>query len=309
MRDKNPGKFAGWWGNDIWYLDKDNGTDTSGLGKNDIGRPQSSLTQVLADVGPSDTIYVRPRTTVGTQGTNATKIIASANWTVARANAHLSIIGTGPNGGSGQIIPGVIFQSVASATTPTFKVNAPFFTMENCSIFAIASQVTGLLEVNAFAPGTNDGYGAMIDNCSFHNYGTRVRGAILFDSGRYNTVKNSQFWHNVNSIDIASTGKTVQGCAVRNCDFHGKDTDIDADIVIGDADHIIIDQCRFHHDQPAKVGATYAYYVIVVGASAYGLLSNCYFGTETAETATAVSISNMDACGNWCSHTDSTMVT
>lgn len=302
MNNKNPGRFAGWWGNDVWYLDSDNGTDTASgeQGKNNIGRPQSVLTNTLAECGPGDTIYVRPRTTVGTQGTNATKVIADVNWTIARANAHLSIIGTGPNGGLGQVLPAVIFQSVGSGTAPTFLVNAPFFTMENCAIFAIASQTAGTIKVTNQAPGTDDGYAAMIDNCSFHNWSNTGYAALCFDSGRYNVVKNSQFWHCRQGVFIFGGGRTIHGAAIRNCDFHGRDTDIDADITVSAADHLTIDGNMFNHETPAKAAGVYLKYVDCYG-TAYGTLSDNTFGTVDTAMSTICDLSNMVDVGNKCS--------
>ena len=293
----------------MWFVDYDNGVSTSQKGKNDIENPQSSLTQVLSDVGPGDTIFVRPRTTVGTQGTNATKIVCAAGtWTIPRTMAHLSIIGTGLNGGDGQILPAVIFQSITTTTTPTFLVHAPFFTMENCAIFADAEadspytsyQVESLIKVIAATPGTNDGYGAMINNCSFHNWAATAYAALCFDSGRYNVVKNSHFWHCRQGVFLFGGGHTIHGATVQDCDFHGRDTDIDADITISSADHVLIDNNRFHHETPAKDAGAYKKYVDCYG-TAYGLLSNNTFATTDTSMGTLCDLSNMLDVGNKCS--------
>jgi len=54
-------RFAGWWGNDVWFVDYDNGVRTSQKGKNDIENPQKDLYQAITDASAEDVIYVRPR--------------------------------------------------------------------------------------------------------------------------------------------------------------------------------------------------------------------------------------------------------
>ena len=90
--------FAGWWGNDVFYVDFDNGIRAVEYGKNDMGNPQKDIYRSVADAGPGDTIYVRPRTTVGNNATNQSPITPAAteaaNITIPRTTNHLTIIGT-----------------------------------------------------------------------------------------------------------------------------------------------------------------------------------------------------------------------
>jgi uncharacterized UPF0160 family protein len=109
-------------------------------------------------------------------------------------------------------------------------------------------------------------------------------------------------------VNIGASAMASQGVIVRNCDFLGLDSDIDTDIQIASGGHILIENNRFDHDQPAYATGAYKYYIKVVTVSTGGVYNN-FFGTETQETATACSLSNMDAAGNWCSHSNSTMIT
>ena len=303
-------RFAGWWGNDTWFVDYDNGTRTSQQGKNNMTAPQKDIYRSVADAGPGDTIYLRPRTTVGNNATNQSPITPAAteaaNITIAQTQNHLTIIGTKPHAGiqSG----GPFLQGYDGVNTPFFNVLAPYVTFENLVFNQAAAQLRGSIIAKAGTPGTSDGFGCVIDSCGFHVHKSTSYGAILFDSGRYNQCLNSHFWHCVVGINIGASAMGSQGVIVKGCEFHGLDTDVDTDIQIATGQHIMIESCRFNHDQPNYTTGAYKYYVKVV-TSGTGGLYDCFFGTETQETATACSLDSMDAAGNWCSHSNSTMIT
>ena len=291
--------FAGWWDNDVWFVDFDNGTRTGQRGKNDIENPQKDLYQVLQECGAGDTIFVRPRTTVATVGSNNEVITPAAteaaNWIITQGLHHLSIIGTSRNQGLAHT---AMFQSYASLTTPTIDVLAPYCTIENVGFKGISAQVsTGLVRGYSSTPGTQDGFALTVDNCQVNVYQSSNGGGIVMDSGRYNRILNTEFWHCRSGINLASSAKNIQGNTIQNCTFHGQDTDIDVDILIEDATHITIDSCMFQHDVPAKAGGSRAKYIQCVG-TAEGVVSRCMFGTETVTKATDNTLSNLDMVGN-----------
>ena len=285
--------FSGWWGNDIWFVDYDNGS--TGWEGRAMDSPATNLYQCLNVAGAGDTIFVRPRTTVGTVGSNNEVITPAtteaANWTIAQGQHDLSIIGTSRNQG---LAHGVMFQSYASLTTPTINVLAPFCTIENIGVKGIAAQVAnGLIQGYSYTPGTHDGYGLTIDNCQINVYQSSNGGGVVFDSGRYCRLLNTDFWHCRAGVELASTAGNINGSVVQNCNFFGQDTDIDVDILLGDNTHTWIDGCNFLHDVPAKAGGSRAKYIQSLGTSE-GVVSRCTFGSETAVKATDNTLSNLD---------------
>ena len=248
--------FAGWWGNDVWYVDYDNGIRAIDQGKGNMTAPQKDYYQTIQDAAPGDTIYIRPRTTVGTQATNQIAITPAtteaANVTIPRTLHHLSIIGTTGSG----MCNSVALQGYAEVNTATITTLAPYLTVENINFMTTAhdsviTQRTGLLKAYVYTPGTHDGFACSINNCTFQNYKDSGNGALWFESGRYNQVMYSHFWHCDVGVRISSAGRTNQGNEVKNCDFHGNDTDIDIDINLSATDHLRIIGNRFHHDIPA----------------------------------------------------------
>ena len=287
-------QFAGWWGNDTWFVDYDNGTRTSQQGKNNMTAPQKDIYRSVADAGPGDTIYVRPRTTVGTQGTNQSPITPAAseaaNITIARTQDHLSIIGTTKNVGiqSG----GPFLQGYAGVNTTFFNVLAPYAVFENLVFNQASAQLKGSINVISGTPGTNDGFGCVIDNCGFHVHKATSYGAVLFDSGRYNQCLNSHFWHCVVGINLGASAMAIQGAIIQGNWFHGLDTDVDTDIQIASGGHLNIDSNFFLHAQPNYTTGAYKKYIGVVTA-ATGIVSRNYFGVDQANIDTLCSLGSM----------------
>ena len=293
--------YAGWWGNDIWFVDFDNGVRTGQQGKNDIEHPQKDLYQSIADAGAGDVIYMRPRTSVYRYGSSPTVITPAAseaaNWIVPSGKHDLSIIGTSAHGG---LTHGVSLRSYASLTTATLQFRAQYCTIENLGFHGIAEQVnTGLVEALEYTPFTHDGYALTVNRCNFQVYKSSNGGALRFNGGRYNQCLNSSFWHNYVSIHLMSEAKNVQGSRIVGNRFLGATTDIDADIVINDATHNFIDSNIFDHAQPAYASGIRLLYVQCVG-TATGIFSNNYLATTEATIGTAASLSNIVDVANKC---------
>ena len=304
------GQYAGWWGNDVWYVDYDNGKRAGQRGKNDMDAPQKDIYQSITDATAGDTIYVRSRTTVPSVGSNNECIepaaTEAANWTIAQTQHHLSIIGTE---NCGDKTHGVMFRGYAGVAGTTFLVLAPYVTFENIGIKGIeATQTAALLHVKAYTPGTHDGFACTVDNCTFQVYHGTGGGAVLLDSGRYNRVIHSTFWHNRFAIYMSSSAKTIQGNTVHDCDFEGMASDVKCDIQIADANHIRLSHNRFHHEIPTA-GAPNLY--VNCTATANGWMFRCDFGDEgSLKMDELCSLSNIVdvACtsgydGTWCTAT------
>lgn len=197
----------------------------------------------------------------------------------------------------------------AGVAGPTFLVLAPYCTFENIGVKGIeATQTTALIHAKAYTPGTHDGFATTFDNCTFQVYHGTGGGALLLDSGRYNRVINSTFWHNRFAIYMSSSAKKIQGNTVDNCDFEGLASDVKCDIVIADADHIRLSNLRFHHEIPTA-GAPNLY--VNCSGTATGWMIRCDFGDEgSLKMDELCSLSNIVdvACtsgydGTWCTAT------
>lgn len=300
-------RFDGWWGNDIWFVDFDNGL--SGDSGSEMAFPQKDLTVILDKAGAGDTIFMRPRTTVPSVGSNNEVITpaTAANWVIAQGQHDLSIIGTSRNQG---LTHGVMLQTYALLTTPTLDVLAPYCTLENLGFKSTANtsqnvsvQESGLVRAEAKTAGTEDGFGLTIDNCQFNVYWFSNGAAVTLNSGRYNRVLNSDFWHCRVGIVLYSGEKNIQGNQIVGCNFYGLATDIDADINVADATHLLIDDCTFDHAVPNHTSGNIKKYIRCYG-TVYGSVVNCRFGTSTVTKGTDNSFSSMDVMGNVCSFSD-----
>jgi hypothetical protein len=288
------GDFAGWWGNDVWFVDFDNGIRAISQGRGKMDRPQKDIYQAVTDAGPGDTIFMRPRTTVGTQGTNQSPITPAlseaANITIARTQHHLSVIGTRKHVGIQSGAP--FLQGYAGVNTPFFKVLAPYVTFENLVFNQASAQLLGSIHAISGTPGTNDGFGCVIDHCGFHVHKSTSYGAVLFDSGRYNQCLNSNFWHCVVGINLGASAMAIQGAIIADNTFHGLDTDVDVDIEIASGGHLDIRGNRMLHAQPNYTTGAYKKYIAVVTA-ATGIVSGNYFGVDQANIDTLCSLGSM----------------
>lgn len=302
-------EFAGWWGNDVWFVDYDNGIRANDEGHNNMGKPQKDLYRAIADAAAGDIIYVRPRTGIGGTYwyTNVYITPASteqANWTIPMAKSYLSIIGTMKSLPQGGQIHRPLLKGYTGVATPTINVLAPYFCMENMGISHVSGQSSGLIKADYTTITTQRGYSAVINNCAFRNYAPSIsqNAAVWFETGIYNMLVNSTFWKCRIGVELASAGRINEGNAVVNCDFYGAASDITCDIRTGDTAYTLIDSNRFNHGQPSHAagGAPVGKYVYVGGAAGGGLLSNNYFATNSSSMATACTLSSIVDVGNKC---------
>lgn len=294
------GDFAGFWGSDVWFVDFDDGKSAAGQGKNDMDAPGKDLYHAFSGCGAGDTIYIRGREPSATDTQSITPAASQAtNWIIAAAKTGLNVIGTNGPGGNAQM---TTLESYAALTTPTILNYAPFVTFENIKFQAIASQVAqGTIWSRVGTAGTHDGFGVTFNRCSWHDYEGTTQGAVMLGSGRYDQVLNSSFWHCLLGLRVTSFADYSRGARIVNNDFYGDDTDIDYDISLGDVNHILIDNNRFHHELPAKAGGSRLKYLHIDGTVATGLLSNNTFATADATIGAACQLISIIDVGNKCS--------
>lgn len=288
-------KFDDDW-DEAFFVDFDNGRNVED-GRS-AGAAYADFYQAITSSSACGSIYIRPRTTVGSRGTHQTPITPNsdqaANWTIPRTKHHMTVVGVAVGGG---LQNGVILRGYTALTTPTILVLSPYCTFENIGFDPLSAQVSGSLKTLGTTVGTNEGFACTVDGCNFHV--AQGAGAIVFDSGRYNKCLNSQFWHCVNGVNIGASAISNHGTIVRNNDFHGRDTDVDTDIQIATGDHTTIDNNRFHHEIPAKTTGAYKRYIKVV-TSGRGMVSDNFFATTETDIDVACDLNSMVAVANKC---------
>jgi len=98
-------------------------------------------------------------------------------------------------------------------------------------------------------------------------------------------------------------GGNIHGTLIVGNVFRGETTDIDADIVIHDSTHTIIDSNIFDHGQPAYTSGIRLKYIQCVGTSS-GIISNNYFATnEGTMDDVACTLGSMVDVANKCGGT------
>ena len=100
-------------------------------------------------------------------------------------------------------------------------------------------------------------------------------------------------------MNIGASAISSHGAIIRDCDFHGRDTDVDTDIQIATGDHLVIDNNRFHHELPAYATGAYLKYIKVV-TSGRGSVYDNFFATTETNIDVACDLDSMVASANKC---------
>lgn len=308
MQTSNPGNYADWWGNDVWYVDYKNGTRTASggkQGKNNIGRAQKDLHNSLAECASGDTIYIRPHTDPHVHGRDPREITPysgdALNWTIPYEKHHISIIGTGKIS-KGGLANETLLRGHRGATTPTLRIAGAYATVENLCFrynLPITPQNNACIEIDNKTETTDAGYAATINNCTFreYSYASNGHGAIVVESSRWNAVLNCTFYDAWCGIWLGSSKNTVIGFVADGNTFIADAADVGNDIRIPDAQHMDIRNNSFQHAQPSA-GAPNLY--VYCAGTATGTFENNYLATTEATIGTAAGLSNIVDVANKC---------
>ena len=285
--------YAGWWGNDVWFVDDQNGND-----KNNGKRPSAAKSTIQAAVtaaGPNDTIFLRPR------DIDAGRYHEHGYYTGSIATKStdqgLSIIGTGSGYGTAQKIQCMI-EPASAATVATIQVNSPAFNIENCGIKQIDESLVGAINATSTF-GTVQAWGMTVSNCFFKDFQSAgsVEATIQVDTAHWVTIQHCTFREADMAINGRSTEAAIRGLTIRDCDFWGAAADVDNDIRIGDCKSIQIDKCRFLHSEPTA--GSLDIYISFVGTSCSGIVSHCAFSSTSATIANVITLADaVIAAGN-----------
>jgi hypothetical protein len=279
------GSYAGWWGNQIWFVD-----DIDGIAGNEGHTPETAkktIQEAVDAAGQQDTIFLRPRE-IGI-GTYSGHGYYTGNILTKTTQRGLSIIGTGSGGarGIGANVQCAI-EPTPGSTLATLMVQSPCVTIENVLVKAITGCVVGGIAADLGAASTfGQAWGLTISNCSFKDFiGTAAYGSIDIDTIHWATIQHCYFRQGGYAIVLGSSGAAIQGTTIRDCDFVGAAGDWDCDIWTGDVKEINITDCRFAHATPSAGSVNI--YVYFTGGT--GMITNCYFSDSTVTVSHCITL-------------------
>ena len=277
-------KYAGWWGNNIWFVDDIDG-NIGNSGKTPTNA-KKTIQQAINLAGPQDTIFVRPRNvTVGAYSGHGYITNVTSNIATGAAMQGLSIVGTHSGLGIGANSQCAL-APVAGLTPATVLVESPCVTIENFLIKTVTGQTGGAIGA---VDSTNRSWGLTVNNCSFKNFITydtaTAIGAIMLDNNHWTTIDNCTFRECYVGVNFGSSGGVIEGLYMNNCDFHGAAAKWDADIYMGDVKNIRITNCRFNHALPAVPAGEKLHYIVMAGTNGTGIICDCYFSLDSANVA------------------------
>lgn len=275
--------FQGWWGDDIFFADFDNGT--IGNGAKGPDEACKYLDTAIALAGPNDTIYVRPRAPEAggvapyhsSDPGDITPQTASTNWTIPWTSHGLSLIGTGIGVGSAGAQRTCLQGDATITTTPVLTLNAPYCNIENIG-FKNGASTIALIRTKFSNDSIYQAWGNSFYNVWFRNTGTTK--GLNIDSGSYDNIVNCCFSSCDFGIYFETVNEQTKQETIRNCDFLGEGSDVDVDIQhIGSAYRILITKCNFNHTIPTG-GSTNHY--LNFSATSTGMFSDSYLGSAAA---------------------------
>jgi hypothetical protein len=278
-------RYNGMWGGKVWFVDYDSGT-TGGVG-DAPDAAQKNLQTIIDKASAWDTIYIRPRTPDSTGGDpNAIIPASTSNWSIPYTLHGISLIGTGVGSAKPQAYQTRLQGSATVNATAVLLSKAPFATFENLSFKRGGSTLAGL-HIDALHSDTAYTFAATVDNCLFWKFGaTATNGGLFIDSAWHSQVLNSHFEECNIGIQLLSAESILTAPIIRNCDFNGAASAIDADIYSSDQTlQLWFNNCFFNHEIPAAGAGIHKRY-IKLGASTTGMISHCYFASATGTIAT-----------------------
>lgn len=270
--------YAGWWGNDVWFVDDENGLD-SNSGKLPTAGFKTIQT-AITKAGPQDTIYLKARELGGQAypGYSAHGYFTGTNI-IPGDRQGLAIIGTGRgNSGIGTSIQCMI-EPDSGTTEVGITVQSPVVTIENLGIKAVTGS-NGAIYADVGGSSDAQAWGLTISNCFFKDFKDTdlVQGTIYLNTIHWSTIQHCTFREAGMAIYLKSQYAIIKEPTIKDCTFTGVASEWSEDIRLGDVKGISIDNCRFLHPPPS--GGVNKGYIDCPGAIASGLISNCYFSYE-----------------------------
>lgn len=297
------GGFQGWWKDDTYFVDYDNGS------KNNGGKKPDDACKYLQDAidlsGEFDTVYIRPRDPDITGGDSNYHLPESTtNYSISSAKEGMSLIGTGL-GVDGH---GMAYQTYirGQATSPTtgnvLTIGAPFCSIENLAFHR--GSVTGGNQVN-FTPGIS-AFAGSVNNCLFRfNDGADAEsGALNVHDAWYTMIYNNVFYRNAMGITLEADTSSVRCVTIKGNIFQGAAGDVYNHVASsGNVQYVTIVDNYFIESLPTK--GTRDYYIDMgVSTACTGIIANNVFGTTETVGATLCHLNGLTFAKNFVSSTN-----
>ena len=285
------GTYAGWWGNDVWFVDDQNGNDANGGAD-----PLNAVKTIQAAInlaGANDTIFLRPRDLGGDveyPGYSAHGYY-TGNVATKTTQQGLSIIGTGSGSGITSKVQ-VMIEPTSGSTAATIQVNSPCVSIENVGVKQI-DESTGNAGggINATSTyNTVQAWGLTVSNCFFKDFQSAGSGmgTITLNTAHWATIQHCYFRESDMAIRIQSIEALVKAPTIKDCTFSGAAADIDVCIMMGDVKNLLIDECTFLSAKPTA--GTKDIYIYMSGTVGSGIVSNCRFSHVTKTITHVITI-------------------
>jgi hypothetical protein len=275
--------YAGWWGKNVWFVDDDGGGDEQS-GKTPT-KALKTIQSAITRASYHDTIFLKPREI--DQDTHSSHGYYTGTNIIPANKTGLAIIGTGRGAGIGSGVQCMVEPDAAS-TDETFTVQSPAVTFENLGVKAVTSSKGAIYADVQVA----HAYGLTVSNCFFKDFKAvnGGYGTIHTITTHWTTIQHCYFKESGCAISHTALIADARNPTIRDCDFVGSAAQWDADINIGGATGLIIDNCRFHH--PVGTGGSLNIYIHCGGTTGAntGMISNCNFSKSTVTVAHCITL-------------------
>ncbi len=276
------------WG-DYWYVDGDNGSDTSRSGRS-LDKGFASVEYALTQVSAGDVVFIKALA----MATGATDPVSyTENAVITAANDRVSIFGinTGrTQGGLPQIKVG------ATTSSPLLKIQAPGCQITNVGFNGAGATGSGIV-MEDDGGSTASSFGTSILGCHFKNCkgstatDSRTGGAINLgidsaDNGPWQVrIAGNVFYKNVGDVVLMGTGAVPQDLVIEDNTFQGIASAVDCHLYLATGSGITgvtVNNNTFADVLPALSSGSVVRYVDLTGCT--GIFSNNYVGGSYTTT-------------------------
>jgi len=270
------------WAN-YWYVDRDNGSDSTNNGSA-ADKPTQTIQQAVTNAGRGDVIFVRARA----MDTGATDPVSyTENIVIPADKDGLSIIGIG----MGRTQGGLPQLKVGTTTTQALlTIRAPGCYIANLGFNGAGATGGGILLDDDGS--TKTAFGTTIENCHFKNcVGTTANNAATGGAIQWAAAGNSwqvlirgnRFYKNVGDVVLLGTsGSVPQDVVIEHNIFSGPGSSVDCNLYLAGGsgmNGVVIDSNIFQ--QLPALGGTNDRFIDATGC--VGMLTRNMFGALVSE--------------------------
>jgi hypothetical protein len=291
-------RFTGWWGKS-YFVDYDNGNNgDNGLS---TGKAKKDLQRALNLMAINDVVYVRNREQDITSTDGETILPEStANWSVAEAQTHISIIGASnvshiPYQGGGYSV--ILKGNGTSNTTAVMDVQGSFCLIENLGFHRGASTAGGLIALTGNSTSLR-AVGAVVSNCLFRLYSNNSEAAIYNLDNWFSNIYSCDF-HDCNvGVMYRGNNSTIRRNRLDSCIFRNQTAaSVSANVLFSGsngqdntvANTDFLGEIPTATDHTSVATASF----ILANEAIQGTVSNCRFPRDTTEGTVGITANGL----------------